>query len=476
MNKEQIIAGQIESIQEKISQIDQISNGECTHITGPLRKSIGELVENLSLTDQRFDINNFSSVYKTVNRILEQNERNKYGTICGNVKRMQLINQTIGFPNGTKVLGKFFGGIKPLLDEDEIIATPGGDIFLIICKTEHIEVLLNYFEDKKIFYDNDKAVAVESILTVNRTLERYKTFIDVMNGLVPIVNYAKEISRQKGNGFTPNRKNFVLYVDDKVDEALRQSQVIETIFSVALLNNEFMVYYQPKVDLRNYTLTGAEALCRWNHDGKMIFPDQFIPVLEKNNSISDLDFYMIENVCADIRQWLDEGRKMVQISINLSRGSITQPNLAERILKIIDKYNVPHKYIQIELTETSNDVKFADLQSIANALRNANISIAIDDFGIGYSSLSLIRYLPWNMVKIDKSLLHENENPDEDQHLVFKSVVAMVQTLGIECIVEGVEDVADIQLLKENNCYLAQGYYFDKPLSKMDFYNRLNAL
>ncbi|MCQ2594236.1 MAG: EAL domain-containing protein [Treponemataceae bacterium] len=475
MSKEQIVADQIQSIQEKISKIDQISSGECTHITAPLRKDIGELVETLSLTDQRFDINNFTSVYKIINRILAQNERCLYGTICGNVKQMQMVNQSIGFPQGTIVLEKLFTGIKPLLDEDEIIATPGGDNFLIICKTEHIELLLNYFEDKKVFYEKERSVTLESVLTVNQNLERYKTFVEIMNSLMPMLNYAKEISKAQRFVLTQNRKNFVLYIDEKVGEAVKRSQEIESIFSIALLNKEFMVYYQPKVNLRNYTLIGAEALCRWKHEGQMIFPDQFIPVLEKNNSIADLDFYMIENVCADIRQWLDEGRQMVQISINLSRCSMTQPNLAERIIAIIDKYNVPHKYIQIELTETSSDVKFSDLQKLATALRNANISIAIDDFGIGYSSLSLIRYLPWNMVKIDKSLLHENENPDEDQHLVFKSVAAMVQTLGIECIVEGVETVADIQLLKESNCYLAQGYYFDRPLPKNDFYKRLNA-
>ena len=475
MRKEQIIERQIEDIQNKISQIEQNYKGECAEITKSLRDSISTLVENLSFLDLRFEISNFSHVYKVIHQIIEQKTQAKYGTICGNIKQMQIINQIIGFSNGTTVLHNFFAGLKSLLEEDEIIASPGGDNFLIICKVERIELLLNYFEDKKVFYEKDKSIIIETILSVNPSLEKYKNHNEIMNSLMPILGYAKELYKSKYNILSPNRKNFVLYIDEKVGNTLKQSHQIESIFASALANKEFMVYYQPKVDLTNYTLVGAEALCRWQHNGQMIFPDQFIPVLEKNNSIADLDFYMIENVCADIRQWLNEGKKMVQISVNLSRCSITQPNLAERILEIIDKYKVPHKFIQIELTETSNDVKFSDLENIATALRNANISIAIDDFGIGYSSISLIRCLPWNMIKIDKSLLHEHENPAEDKHLVFKSLVAMVQTLGIECIVEGVENLEDIQLLKENNCYLAQGFYFDKPLPKIEFTSRLSG-
>ncbi|MCR4821400.1 MAG: EAL domain-containing protein [Treponema sp.] len=243
-------------------------------------------------------------------------------------------------------------------------------------------------------------------------------------------------------------------------------------FSTAVKNEEFKVFYQPKVSLHDYRLIGAEALCRWFHNGIIIPPDSFIPYLEQTGDICQLDFYMLDHVCRDLEKWLAEGLRCVKVSVNLSRRHEINENLLNKILQIIDSHKIPHEYIEIELVETHNDMSFSALKQIVTSLKENNISTSVDDFGIGYSSLNLIRDLPWDILKIDKSFLPENSS-NRRQHIMLKHVIAMAQDLGLDCIVEGVETIEQIKLLKEYNCYMAQGYFFDKPLPRDEFTPKL---
>ncbi len=244
------------------------------------------------------------------------------------------------------------------------------------------------------------------------------------------------------------------------------------IFPEALKNEEFLVYYQPKVSLRNYRLAGAEALVRWKHADSFIFPDQFIPVIEREGGICDLDFYMLDHVCANLRHWLDQGRRMVKVSVNLSRQHLGDEKLVEKIIKTIDDRNVPHELIEIELTETTTDVGFAELRRVIDGLHEQMISTSVDDFGMGYSSMNLIRELPWDVLKIDKCFLPKSEN-DRRQYIMLKHIISLAQDIGLDTIVEGVETIEHVKMLKENNCFLAQGYFFDKPLPIEEFEKRL---
>ena len=183
---------------------------------------------------------------------------------------------------------------------------------------------------------------------------------------------------------------------------------------------------------------------------------------------------MLEHVCQDIRRWLDNGLEVVRVSVNISRIHLGKQNLSERIINTLKKYNVPHQYIEIELTETTSDVDFDELKKIVGALHNVGISTSIDDFGVGYSSLNLIRDLPWNTLKIDKSFLPKENDPYNSQKItMLKNVITMAQSLGLECLVEGVETTNHVAILKENACYQAQGFCFDKPLPVEEFEKRL---
>ncbi len=202
---------------------------------------------------------------------------------------------------------------------------------------------------------------------------------------------------------------------------------------------------------------------------------EFIPILEMNTDICDLDFYMLEHVCQHIRKWLDEGRNVVRVSVNLSRKHLVDVDLLNHIISVIDKYKVPHQYIEIELTETTTDVQFSDLKRVVCGLKEQGIWTAVDDFGVGYSSLNLIREIPWNVLKVDKSLVPRNDEDENNiDNLMFRHVVSLAQDMDLECVIEGVESVDQVGILKKNNCVIAQGYFFDKPLPLEDFEYRLN--
>ena len=186
---------------------------------------------------------------------------------------------------------------------------------------------------------------------------------------------------------------------------------------------------------------------------------------------------MLDRVCRDIRRWLDEGRKVVKISVNLSRKHMINPNLLEDVLAIIDRYNIPHRYLEFECTETTTDVETGVLQQIVKGMRKKGISMAIDDYGVGYSSMNLLRSIPWKVVKIDRSILPLNGDEPNSRQLivVLKHVIAMIREIGLECVVEGVETQYQLELLQEMNCDVAQGFFFFRPLPVEDFEKHLNV-
>ncbi len=158
--------------------------------------------------------------------------------------------------------------------------------------------------------------------------------------------------------------------------------------------------------------------------------------------------------------------------MNLSRRHLTDPDLFDHIVEIVDRNNVPHEYIEIELTETTTDVEFRDLKRVVNELERVGISTSVDDFGVGYSSMNLIKEIPWDIIKLDKSLVPVDEKRVRSS-LMFKHIIAMAHDLGIGCVAEGVETPEQLQILHENGCKIAQGFYFDKPLPVTEFEDRL---
>lgn len=428
------------------------------------RARVMHIAKELTFKDQDLGIFSLRYFMKQASELIANQEIGDYAACYFNLRRFSLINQQIGRDRGTKVMKIFVRQLQDKLTSTEAVCRVGGDNFTVLFLKEHLDVVMDYLQGTEIIYEDTTGERV--MVTANAGYymipEECEDAEHIMDNASAAVNIARNVVK----------KSYVFFDEEMVKQQTRAKQ-IENIFPECMEKEEFKVYYQPKIRLKDYKLAGAEALCRWYHDGRLIAPGEFIPVLEQTKAICLLDFYMLEHVCRDIRRWLDEGRRVVKVSVNLSRRHMGDFFLLENILAIIDRYHVPHEYIEIELTETAMDVDFGELKNIVYGLHEQGISTSVDDFGMGYSSLNLIRELPWNVLKIDKSFLPEEKDDSLQKYVMLKHLIALSQDMGLECIVEGVETVEHVKLIKENNCYLAQGFYFDKPLPVYEFEKRL---
>lgn len=432
------------------------------------RARVSRIATEMTFTDKELNVNTFAYFMKNASILYSSKQISLYCGCFFNFRGFSIINAQLGREAGTRVMRLFLDGLVSQLEGLECVGRIGGDNFVILFRKEKLKTIMDYLESRTIeinLYGIDKI-----------TVCTYAGYFMADENSNPVylmdrLSIAQNIARSV-------LKVPYVFFNEELKAKIDESKNIENMFGEALENEEFMVYYQPKVSLEDFSLIGAEALCRWNLNGKIIQPCDFIPTLEKSHYICMLDFYMLEHVCQDLRRWIDSGLNVVKISVNLSRVHLGNINILEKIIGIIDKYNIPHQYIEIELTETTTDVDFTDLKQLVNSLHKNEISTSVDDFGVGYSSLNLIRDLPWNVLKIDKSFLPDeisdkNTKTQSQKEAMLNHIIAMAKTFGLDCISEGVETKEQIELLKNCMCQNAQGFYFDKPLPVKEFEKRL---
>ena len=448
-------------------EVQQIEAFEKLIYTFCDRSYASTIAKDLSMFDNDLMVYPLTFFLATVKNLIRQGRIGEFGGVYFNIRHFSTINDRFGRDCATNIMKLFIHGIQEKILYEECICRVGGDNFVVLFKKDNLNIIKNYLSGMPItFNDGDETVNVTTTAGYYMIPEATESATDVMDRISTAYQLAKSVYKRR-----------FLFYDDEIMQHQTHVKEIEMMFPSAIENEEFKVFYQPKTQLNNYQLAGAEALCRWFRNGKVISPGEFIPVLEGSKAICTLDFYMLDHVCRDIRRWLDEGREAVKVSVNLSRLHLGDEDLLESILRIIDKYKVPHHFIEIELTETTTDVDYKELKKIVYGLREQDISTSVDDFGVGYSSLNLIREMPWNVLKIDKSFLPTQEEEDNDPSKVkmLRHIITMSQDLGLECIVEGVETAEQVKLLKDCKCYLAQGFYFDRPLPVKEFEQKLES-
>ena len=428
-----------------------------------------KLAYRMTYYDNELDMYNLRYFMKCAKMLCMSGQIRQLTVVRFNLKHFSVVNENLGRDIGTIVMKKFIGCVGALLDgENEMVFRVGGDNFLALMRSDKLPAVLEVLSGTDILYDEKRGESVSVSATSGvydiRDTDGMILPTDVMDRVSLAFHVAKSLTQID-----------VVYFDNDLLARSKHNNDISAIFPKALEDREFLVYYQPKIAINDGRIAGAEALCRWKHEGQLVPPGEFIPVLEQSLDICKLDFYMLDTVCRDIRRWLDNGKKPVRISVNFSRRHLSDMDLLKHIIEIIDRNQVPHEYIEIELTETTTDVEFKDLKRVIKGLQQSGISTSVDDFGIGYSSLNLIKEIPWNVLKLDKTLLPDqgDENPGR-KSVMFKYVVAMAQEMGLECIAEGVETAEQVKLLADNQCNLAQGFYFDRPLSVDDFETRFD--
>ena len=249
---------------------------------------------------------------------------------------------------------------------------------------------------------------------------------------------------------------------------IREQNIINEM-DHALETEEFVVYFQPKYELDNYRPYGAEALVRWQKpDGTMISQGQFIPIFEANGFITKLDYYVWEKVCQFIQKRLKQYKDTEPISVNVSRVNLYNSRFVESLINLVEKYKIPPKYLNLELTESAFSDDAQLMQNAVEELRRAGFTIMMDDFGSGYSSLNILKDIDLDVLKIDMRFL--SKGPSESRgEKILEAVIKMAKSLDMPVIAEGVEEEKQVKMLKRLGCDYIQGYYFAKPMPKDEY-------
>lgn len=417
----------------------------------------------ISKIDSLTGIGNVDWIMAKGGKMHFQKKLSQYTAIFLNMKESKYMNEKFGNAMGDKIIHDYAQKLQSYLNKKGYIGRMGGDNFYIYIKNEYLDEFLEYLRNITFTIECDDDL-IEHKVKVRCGIVRVTNDIEyreIMNHASTALAIAKETG-----------PDFVEYDESMQKEFLAEKQILAD-FKIGLANNEFVPYYQPKVDSKTSQLCGAEALVRWIKDETIISPGAFVPVLEKNNRITKLDFYIFDQMCKDLRTWIDSGVEPVRISSNFSKQNLKNEHFAEEIISIMKKYSLDGRYIEVELTESSCMEDFQLLKQFSDRIKNAGVKLAIDDFGTGYSSLSMLHEFDADVVKLDKSFLDSATAGSKRSQVFIQDVISMVDDLEEATICEGVETKEQLEFLKDAGCNMIQGYYFDKPLPKDEFEKRL---
>ncbi len=257
--------------------------------------------------------------------------------------------------------------------------------------------------------------------------------------------------------------------DQSMMEGIKREVEITSSIPKALANGEFKVFIQPNIETDTQNLMGAEALLRWQKpDGSYIYPDEFIPLIERSGQIVDVDYYVYREVFRFIAKRLQEGRKAVPISLNVSRVHLNKMHILEYVKELFEEYQIPYSMVEFELTESIYLDNTERALELIKGLHNMGTKVSMDDFGSGYSSLNLLSKLPIDIIKLDKVFLKEGDLQESDK-IIISCVVDMAKKLQIMSLCEGVETMEQSNYLKEVGCQMQQGFYFSRPIPQEVF-------
>jgi len=429
------------------------------------RARLMSAVHCASQTDAMTGAPNTAQLVQHCIELKSRQQLQNYAALFINLKNYKYINQSKSPAVGDKGITIWTRNVIALCRGDEMVARLGGDNFLVLTKKEHKEAFVKALSSMEVTVPMPQTPPV--VLTIQSRIGAYDILpTDSMNEIMHCSSVAMNEARiHPGND--------VVYFSRKMLDAAYHEKEISSLFHKALERKEFIVYYQPKVSVKDQKLCGCEALVRWFRNGTIVSPAEFLPILEKEASICQLDFYVFRRVCEDIRYWLDSGMTPVRVSSNFSRLHLSNTHLVDDILSIMKEYQIDSKYIEIELTEASDFEDKIAMQKFVNDLRQNGISVSIDDFGTGYSTFNAIKDLNVNVIKLDKSLLDHIGDEKYHDEVVIKNMVNMINELNLEVVAEGVENSKQLDFLQNAKCSIIQGFIFDKPLSKEEFEKRL---
>lgn len=426
-----------------------------------VRQRSDNMIMDLALQDDVTNSLNKASFYIESEKMLLKTdiEEEPLALLTMDIDNFKVINEVYNVKKGDKVLRDIAKIISKAVAENGIYARLNDDNFAILMKYDSDEDLIDFVDgitgELANYKLNIKLIPSFGIFKIS---DRSLT----INAMCDRASIAKRTIK----GLVGERYAFF---DESLSKAILEDKQIEDEMKQALEEHQFEMYLQPKISMSTMKPCGSEALIRWNHPKKgLIPPYKFIPLFERNGFVVEIDKYIWEEACKTIRKWLDEGKEPLPISVNLSRIHFKYDDLVDVIQGLVQKYNVPQKYFELELTESA----FLDNEGAVNStlirLQQLGFTIAMDDFGVGYSSLNMLRKLPVNVLKLDRGFINE-ATCTERGFIVLNHVIHMAKDLKATVVCEGIETEEQAETLKNAGCDIAQGFLYAKPMPVKDY-------
>lgn len=461
------------SIDNEKSEIDALLAGASLFFAKPYNpaiikirlRNLIDIIENATMinTYERDSLTRLLTkevFIRNAEDIIENNPDVDYDIICADVDNFKLVNDLFGRSEADRLL-VYIGQVLRAyaVNNGGIACRVGADNFLLIAK--HRDSYDEFAELSKQQMD-DYPLEFHIVLRYGIYHIYDKSFsIEIMSDRATLA-----LEENKGNVNT-----IISFYNDEMRERLLKQQFIVDSMNEALEEHQFVVYLQPKYDIQQNTLAGAEALVRWIHPEKgFIRPNEFIPLFEKNGFITKLDRYVWDETCKIIKKWLDEKGIYVPVSVNVSRADIYMPDLPKIIYNIVTSNGLSPSHIHLEITESAYTENPDQLINVVTELRNMGFGIEMDDFGSGYSSLNMLSKLPIDVLKLDIDFIR-NDNGDKKNILNY--IMFLAKWLDLLVVAEGVEQKNQVERLRDLDCDYVQGYYFSRPLPEDDFTNLL---
>lgn len=422
----------------------------------------GQRFKQRAENDELTGLLNRNAFCRKVDSLVKKNpeaiRNGEYTMVYFDVLRFKAINDMFGMAEGDRVLCYVADLIHGLIGEKDLACRIGSDRFVFFTNTcgEALEALIERLLDRLAAYKLPFAIACNVGIYV--TVSTEASAVSMMDRAILAQSKIKGSHTVKFNYYTEEMRNDLL-----------SEQEISGIMEEALNDEQFLVYYQPQFNHATGSLVGAEALVRWKHPERgLISPGLFIPIFERNGFITKLDLYVFGHVCAFLRKCIDRGLAVVPISSNFSQYDIFQPRFVEKLEELRMKYDVPVKYLRVEITESAIVGGSNRVNEIVKRLRECGYVVEMDDFGSGYSSLNVLREVDLDVIKLDMLFLSEKADNNRGGTII-SSIVRMAKWLDMPVIAEGVETMSQADFLRSIGCEYIQGYLYSKPLPEEEF-------
>lgn len=429
-------------------------------------------IQKLMYKDTTFDIWNMNYLVFWGEKKILPEAKKKYAMVYTNVAQFRRYNIIYGWNAGEKILKCVIDVLKENVEKrTEVCARQQGDRFGMLLGYDDVKEFERRLEKLREAIEKKIQKATDNKIKIHLGVYYLK---EDDHDLRLAGNYANQALEH----VIDDKNEVIKYYDENLEILIKERHEKEKLLEAADVNKDFVAFYQSKVDIRSGKIVGAEALVRFadpSDGGRIKAPGFFVPYYEQTGKIIDIDFFVFESVCKLIRKRMDQGKPVVVVSCNFSRMHFVKSGFADKFAAILEKYNIPKELIEIEITETLvvEELQHNMVKKTIEAIKERGFRLSIDDFGAGYSSLGVFEQIPASVIKLDRSFLLNQEDRDR-QVKIMRGIVKLTKELEAQVVCEGVENENDVELMKEIGAYVAQGYFYSRPIPESEFEAKLD--